>query len=132
MFSFVIVDFQWRIHKGHEQGLARPTLLLLAVRREPYRTTVRPQGRTSLLRLLLRVRLRQCLREMQQNHRYRFQGELHTIIFHKLRFLTHEYNTKLNISLNFHSFSFCCRIYLTKTSIGTKHASYAPPAGNPW
>lgn len=43
------VGFQWRVHKGDEQGLAQRPLLLLAVWRIPDRTTLRSQRRASLL-----------------------------------------------------------------------------------
>lgn len=44
------------------------------MRREPDRPEVRATRRPPLLRVLLRVRVRQRLREMQQDHRDRLQG----------------------------------------------------------
>lgn len=44
IFLLIAVNFQWRIHKGHGQGLAFGPLLLLAVRREPDGTTLRDPG----------------------------------------------------------------------------------------
>lgn len=58
LILFVAVDFQWRVHEGDEQGLAQWTFLLLAVRRILDRTTLRSQGRASLLHQVLRERFR--------------------------------------------------------------------------
>lgn len=55
---FLAAYFQWRIHQGHEQRLARTTLLLLAMRRELNGTALRAARRPPLLRVLLRIRLR--------------------------------------------------------------------------
>lgn len=68
------VNFQWRVHKSHGQGLALRTLLLLAMRREPHRTALRHPGRSSVLHQVLRECVRQYVRGVQQDHWHRLQG----------------------------------------------------------
>lgn len=88
------------------------------MRREPDRPEVRATRRPPLLRVLLRVRVRQRLREMQQDHRDRLQGN-------------GPFDPPPPFRVNLIQ---CCvrRTCPTRTSTGTRPASCAPPAGNPW
>lgn len=83
MLNLVLVSahFQWRIYQGHEQGLAWSTFLLLAMRRKLNRTTLRAEGRPSVLRHLLRIRLCERMWKVQQDYWYRFQGLYRQPIF---------------------------------------------------
>lgn len=66
--SVVAANFQWRVHEGDEQGLAQRALLLLAMRRVSDGAALRAARRAPLLHQVLRERLRQWLRGVQQDH----------------------------------------------------------------
>lgn len=107
------VNFQWRIHKSHVEGLAFGSFLLLELRRKPHWTTLCAEGWASLLHQMLRNSFCKHLRGVQYNHWNWFQGEWWSRVISELSLL------------NWFPFVFINRTWATKTNTGMKRVSCA-------